>query len=67
MSDAYHYFHAYAVRAARKARTLPLGRTRQKQRVVARIYHLLAKEAAFRPNFHRLDDFRSARRLERAI
>ena len=51
----------------RKARALPSGRTKQKQRVVARVYHLLAKEAAFRPNLHHLDDFRTARRLERAL
>ena len=67
MSDAYHYFQAHALEAVRKARALPSGRTKQKQRVVARVYHLLAKEAAFRPNLHHLDDFRTARRLERAL
>lgn len=58
MSDAHHYFQAHAVEAVRKARALPAGQAKYKQRVVARIYHLLAKEAAFRPNLHHLDDFR---------
>nr|WP_245315523.1 hypothetical protein [Bradyrhizobium neotropicale] len=55
------------IAAARKARSLPRGRTKQKQRTVARIYHLLSKEAALGPNVQHLDDFRSARRLERQI
>lgn len=38
-----------------------------KQRTVARVYHLLAKEAALTPNVHHLEDFRSARRLERQV
>jgi hypothetical protein len=67
MSDAYHYFQAHAAEAVRKAKALPPGRTKQKQHVVARVYHLLAKEAAFRPNLHHLDDFRTARRWERAV
>jgi hypothetical protein len=67
MSDAYDYFQAHAVEAVRKARRLPSGRTKQKQRTVARVYHLLAKEAAYAPNIHHLDDFRSARRLENQI
>ncbi|MEK9278151.1 MULTISPECIES: hypothetical protein [unclassified Bradyrhizobium] len=67
MSDAYDYFRAHAIAAARKARSLPPGRTKQKQRTVARVYHLLSKEAALGPNVQHLDDFRAARRLERQI
>lgn len=67
MSDAYDYFLAHAIAAARKARALPPGRSKQKQRTVARVYHLLSKEAALAPNVHHLNDFRVARRLERQI
>ncbi len=67
MSDAYDYFQAHAIAATRKARALPFGRAKSKQRVVARVYHLLTKEAAFRPNLHHLDDFRAARRFERHL
>ena len=67
MSDAYDYFRAHAIAAVRKARTLPPGRHKQKQRTVARVYHLLSKEAALTPNIHHLDDFRHARRLERQV
>jgi hypothetical protein len=67
MSDAYDYFKAHAIAATRRARALPLGRDKQKQRVVARVYHLLAREAAFAPNVHHLDEFRAAQRLERQI
>lgn len=67
MSDAYDYFRAHAIAAVRKARELPRGRSKQKQRIVARVYHLLSREAALAPNVHHLDDFRAARRLERQI
>jgi hypothetical protein len=67
MSDAYDYFKAHAIAATQKARALPFGRDKQKQRVVARVYHLLAREAAFTPNVHHLDAFRSAQRLERQV
>jgi hypothetical protein len=67
MSDACDYFQAHAVEAVRKARRLPVGRAKQKQRTVARVYHLLAKEAAYAPNIHHLEDFRAARRLEARI
>jgi len=67
MSDAYDYFREHAIAAARKARGLPPGRTKQKQRTVARVYHLFAREAALAPNVHHMDDFRAARRLERQI
>ncbi|WP_027572544.1 hypothetical protein [Bradyrhizobium sp. WSM1743] len=67
MSDAYDYFRAHAIAAIRKARALPRGPMRQKQRTVARVYHLLSREAALAPNIHHLDDFRAARRLERQV
>jgi hypothetical protein len=67
MSDAYDYFKAHAIAATQKARALPFGRDKQKQRVVARVYHLLAREAAFTPNVHHLDEFRAAQRLERQV
>ncbi|TYO65276.1 hypothetical protein FXV83_17125 [Bradyrhizobium hipponense] len=67
MSDAYDYFREHAVTAVRKARELPRGRTKQKQRTVARVYHLLSREAALAPNIHHLGEFRAARRLERQI
>jgi hypothetical protein len=43
------------------------GRIKKKQRVVARVYHLLAKEAAYASNLHHMDDFRKAREVENAI
>lgn len=46
---------------------MPVGRMKQKQRVVARVYHLLAKEAAFSSNIHHLNDFRAAQRMEHNI
>jgi hypothetical protein len=67
MSDAYDYFKAHAVAATQKARALPFGHNKSKQRVVARVYHLLAREAAFAPNVHHLDEFRAAQRLERQV
>lgn len=65
MSDAYDYFRAHAIAAVRKARALPPGRPKLKQRTVARVYHLLSREAALTPSVHHLDDFRSARRPDR--
>ncbi|MGY3356794.1 hypothetical protein ACVWZK_003457 [Bradyrhizobium sp. GM0.4] len=35
MSDAYDYFREHAIAAVRKARALPPGRPKQKQRTVA--------------------------------
>ncbi|MCK1387787.1 hypothetical protein [Bradyrhizobium sp. 21] len=67
MSDAYDYFRSHAIAAVRKARALPPGVSRQKQRTVARVYHLLSREAALKPNVHHLEDFRAARRVERQI
>jgi hypothetical protein len=46
MSDAHRYFMDHAVEAVRKARAMPPGHWRQKQRTVGRVYHLLAKSAA---------------------
>jgi hypothetical protein len=45
MVDAAAYFMSHALLAAHKARHLPRGRHRDKQRTVARICHLLAKAA----------------------
>ncbi|UQR61949.1 hypothetical protein LRP30_34970 [Bradyrhizobium sp. C-145] len=50
MADAYDYFREHAIAAVRKARVLPPGWPKRKQRTVARVYHLLSKEAALRPN-----------------
>ena len=66
MSDSYHYFLAHAREAVGKARRMAPGRVKMKQRTVARVYHLLAKEAAYVPNPHSIDDFRSARELEKS-
>jgi hypothetical protein len=60
-------FRAHAIEAVRKTRSMPLGHMKRKQRTVARVDHLLAKEAAHTPNLHHLDDFRAARRLEQSI
>lgn len=67
MSDAVDYFRAYAIRAICKARSMPVGRLKRVQRAVARIYHLLTKEAAYAPNLQHLDDFRTAQKLERLV
>jgi hypothetical protein len=67
MSDAHHYFHAHAVAATRKARSMPFGSMKEKQRTVARVYHVLAKEAAYAPNLNHMDDFRAAQKLERQL
>lgn len=60
--DTHEYFRAHAIEAVRKARAMPIGRMKQKQRTVAHVYHLLAKQAAFSPNLLQLDDFRIVRR-----
>ncbi len=46
---------------------MPRGRMKQLQTVVGRIYHLLTKEAAYGPNLHHLDDFRTAKKLEMSL
>lgn len=66
MSDSHHYFLAHAREAIGKARRMPPGRVKKRQRTVARVYHLLAKEAAYVSNIHHIDDFRQARELERS-
>jgi len=40
------YLKNHAIEAVIKARQLPIG-TRSKERRVARVYHLLAKQASF--------------------
>ena len=66
MSDITHYFLAYARSATRRARGMRRGTSsRRRQRAIARVYHLLAKEAAYGPNVAYLEDFRAAQRLER--
>ena len=67
MSDAFHYFRAHAVQALCKARAMPLGRMRQLQAVIGRVYHLLTKEAAYGPNLHHMDDFHAAQKLEKSL
>jgi hypothetical protein len=67
MSDAHHYFMAHAVRATLTARRLPPGKMKFEQRAVARVYHLLAKEAAYAPNFQHMEDFRTARKLDSSL
>jgi hypothetical protein len=67
MSDAYDYFMSHAVAAAQKARAMPASHLKCKQRTVARVYHLLAKESAYASNLDHLDDFRTAKRLQRLI
>jgi hypothetical protein len=68
MSDIAHYFMAHAREATRKARRMGVNTTRRRrQRIVAQVYHLLAMEAACAPNVHRLDDFRSTRKVESQI
>jgi hypothetical protein len=61
MSDVHDCFRAHAVAAALKARQLPRGRIRDKQRTVARVYHLLARKSVPGPDIQRLDDYRAAR------
>ncbi len=67
MSDAADYFLAHARSATRKARQMQRGAWRNRQRTVARVYHLLAKEAAYGSNVAYMDDFRKAKVLERAV
>lgn len=67
MSDAYDYFMSHAVAAVHRARAMRSSPLKRKQRTVARVYHLLAKEFAYAPNVHHLDDFRVAKRLQRQI
>ncbi|MDR6659409.1 hypothetical protein LPB73_02805 [Tardiphaga sp. 37S4] len=67
MSDAVDYFKAYAERAICRARNMRPGRPKVLQRAVGRVYHWLSKEAALGPNTDRMDDFRTAREVERTI
>jgi hypothetical protein len=45
MSSAADYFRSHAIEAARKARRMEHGRMRNKQRIVASVYRLLARSA----------------------
>ena len=66
MSDITHYFMAHAHAAVRKTRGMKRGTPiRNRQRVVARVYHRLAKESAHASNVQHLNDFRKAQRPER--
>lgn len=67
MSDAADYFRSYAAKAICKARNMPSGRLKRLQRLVGRIYHLLTKEAALKPNVQHLDEFRVAQTLEMQV
>jgi phosphoribosylformimino-5-aminoimidazole carboxamide ribonucleotide (ProFAR) isomerase len=62
MSDAADYFLAHARSAVRKARRMERGAWRNRQRRVARVYHLLAKQAARGANVARMVDLRQANR-----
>lgn len=64
MSDAHHYFQEHAVQALQKARSMPFGRMKESIAVFARVYHLLAREAAFGFNTRHLADLRIAKRME---
>jgi hypothetical protein len=60
MTDTYDYFLAHAREAIVKARSLPVGQQKSKQRVVARVYHILAKangSRRARPMRHSLHKF----------
>ena len=66
MSDVADYFMNHAKLAVRKARGMERGAWRDRQRRVARVYHLLAKRAGQGAKIARIDDFRvTKRRLER--
>ena len=61
MSDANTYFLDHARDAVRKARQMQRGSWRDRQRRVARVYHLLAKQTAPSGKVARIDDFRKTR------
>ena len=61
MSDAAGSFMDHARAAARKARGMERGTWRDRQRRVARVYHLLAKQAEEGAKFARVVDFRRRR------
>lgn len=67
MSDAVDYFKEHAVSALLKARRMPLGTRRNRQRAVGRVYHQLAREAARGFKSEHLEDFRDARMHEAQI
>jgi hypothetical protein len=61
MIDAAAYFIDHARDAVRKARHMPRGSWRERQRRVARVYHLLAKQMAPDAKVARVEDFRKTR------
>jgi hypothetical protein len=61
MTDTDAYFLDHARDAVRKARHMPRGSWRDRQRRVARVYHLLAKQTAHGPKVARIEDFRKTR------
>jgi hypothetical protein len=66
--DYLDYLMAHARSATRKARRMRRGTaSRNRQRVVAQVYHLLARKAARASNVRHFDEFRAARRLEQQI
>jgi len=46
---------------------MPLGRMRQLQALIGRVYNPLTKAAACGPNLHHMDDFRAAQKLEKSL
>ncbi|MCK7475408.1 MAG: hypothetical protein MZV49_22385 [Rhodopseudomonas palustris] len=54
-------------RALCKARVMTAGFHKSRQRLIGRLHHLLAKQAARQPNLHHLDDFHAARALEASL
>lgn len=67
MSDASDYFRSYAVRALCRARAMPIGRHRRIQRLIARVYHLLARESALGSTVDQLEHFRAVRKVEEGL
>jgi hypothetical protein len=62
MSDAAAYFLAHARTAMRNARQMERGAWRDRQRRVAQVYLLLAKQAARSGNVARINDFGRGRK-----
>jgi hypothetical protein len=62
MTDVATYFLQHARDAVRKARAMQRGAWRNRQRRVARVYHLMARQAGRRSNLASIDDFRRGRR-----
>jgi hypothetical protein len=67
MTDAADYFMDHARDAVQKARRMQRGAWRDRQRRVARVYHLLAKRAGHGSEVARIDDFRTAKGRPRRL